>query len=205
MGKVAKAALPIAALGAGAYFGPSLFAGSGMGLSGAMTGGSTFAGASSGFSWSGLGSSLFSSKGFGALSGGLSTLSSWRSGQMMKYGYEVESMRLAEEQRLANLQANIDEADALRNAYRARQTSKAKAAAMGQDISASRSFMAYLEEEDRALQQEIDNIRVNAASGRRTSNIQIASKQTMGSNAVTTAGINTGRNLFATAKGYMDV
>jgi len=203
MGKVARVALPIAALGAGAYFGPSLFASAGLpsfssGLGGQMAMQSFLPGSSAGFS-------LFSAKGAGLAMGGLSALSSWRSGQMMKYGYEVESMRLAEEQRLANLKANIDEADALRNAYRARQTSKAKAAAMGQDISASRSFMAYLEEEDRALQQEIDNIRVNAASGRRTRNIQIASKQTMGSNAVTTAGINTGRNLFATAKGYMDV
>ena len=200
MGKVARAALPIAALGARAYFGPSLFAGAGLpsfssGLGGQMAMQSFLPGSSAGFS-------LFSAKGAGLATGGMSMLSSYQNMQMQKYGFKMDEMRMAEEQRLRDMQAGIDEANAMREAYRARQSSMAKAAAMGQDISASRSFMAYLEEEDKALQREIDNIRVNAGSRRRITGMQIASARASGRSAGVTGGLDIGRKLFATVKDY---
>lgn len=211
MGRVAKVALPLAALG-----GVGMATG-GFGLLGAPAattgiGASQLAMqsflpgvASSGFSWSGLGSSLFSSKGVGLAMGGLSALSSYRSGQMMKYGYEMDAQRFAEERRLAGVQAQLDEANVLREAYIQKNKRLAAAAAMGQDVSASRSFMAALDREEASVQRELDAIRVNAASANRTSGLQIASKNTMASQASVTGAINTGRNLFGAVKGYMDV
>ena len=205
MGKVARFALPIAALGIGAAVGPSLLGGAS--LPGAMTGGTTFAGASSGFSWGSLFSgakSLFNSKGAGALSGAFGAFSNYQAGQMQRYGYELDAQRFAEERRLAGVQAQIDEADALREAYVQKTRRIAKAAAMGQDVSASRSFMAAMDREEASVQRELDAIRVNAASGRRTYGLQIGSRKAMASQASVTGGIKTGRNLFSAVKGYMD-
>ena len=199
MGKVAKVALPIAALGAGAYFlGPSLFGSfaAGSAKAAALGIGQAAAPALSG------GFSLFSAKGAGLAMGGMSMLTSYQNMQMQKYGFKMDEMRMAEEQRLRDMQAGIDEANAMREAYRARQSSMAKAAAMGQDISASRSFMAYLEEEDKALQREIDSIRVNAGSRRRITGMQIASAKASGRSAGVTGGLDIGRKLFATVKDY---
>tara|TARA_Y100001938_G_scaffold141202_1_gene210628 strand:- start:16765 stop:17421 length:657 start_codon:yes stop_codon:yes gene_type:complete len=218
MGKVAKVALPLAAVGLGAYaFGPSLLGGTAP-VASATSATATIhpihslgPAASSSFSfgslWSGaksFGSSLFKSKGLGLAMGGLAALSSYRSGQMMKYGYEMDAQRFAEEQRLAGVQAQLDEANVLREAYIQKNARLARAAAMGKLTYASRSFMAALDREEASVQRELDAIRVNAASANRTTGLQIGSKKTMASQASITGGIDTGRNLFKAVKGYMD-
>lgn len=178
--------------------------GSTMGAFGISSVGSGLAGSTAAFSWSSLGSSLFSAKGFGVASGLMGMASSYQSMNMMKYGYKMQEMQLAEERRLRTMQANIDEADAMRNSYRAKQSAMAKAAAYGRDVGSDRSFMAYLNAEDQSLQREIDNIRVNAGSANRVSGMQMAGLKAKSSSATTTGALKIGRGFFDTASSYME-
>lgn len=209
MGKVAKFALPIAALGIGAAIGPSLLGGAvasgpatfGTGLMYGPTAGAV----TSGFSWGSVFSgakSLFTSKNLGLLSGAGNMLGNYQSMQMTKYGYKMQEMQLAEERRLRGMQQKLDEADAMRESYRGKQRAMAKAAAQGRDLGNDRSFMAYLDAEDRALQSELDNIRVNASSANRVSGMQIAGLRAKSSSATRSSVIKIGRGFFDTASDY---
>ena len=211
MGKVAKFALPIAALGIGAYaMGPSLLGGSStLGAFGnpLVNPATMVGGGGGGFSWGSLFSgarSLFTSKNLGLGSGLMGIGSNYQNMQMTKYGYKMQEMQLAEERRLRGMQQKLDEADAMREAYRGKQRAMAKAAAQGRDLGSDRSFMAYIDAEERALQSELDAIRVNAGSANRVYGMKMAGLKAKSSSATRSGAIKIGRSFFDTASSFME-
>jgi hypothetical protein len=96
------------------------------------------------------------------------------------------ALRGQEEQRrirLARLQALQTEAAALKGQGQARGAAIAKAAAQGQDLG-GRSFMAFLDDQEREGRSQIDTIKVNAEAGIQTSQIRIRQFAQQGNAAI---------------------
>jgi hypothetical protein len=182
MGKAAKVIVPVAAIGVG------IWATGGIGASGWLYNTSTLAASSMGtalpapgllqMAGSGL-SSIFSSVsssissnklGYGLA--GVSAFSSIMAGDerrddaLLRQQEEERRMRSI---RLGALQA---EAAALKRGSASRGAAIAKAVAQGQDIRSSRSFLAFLDDQEREVQQQVGSIRVNAEAGIQTSQIR---------------------------------
>ena len=107
-------------------------------------------------------------------------------------------LRQQEEQRrirLAPLNALQTEAAALKTQSGARGAAIAKAAAQGQDIS-GRSFLAFLDDQEREGRSQIDTIKVNAEAGIQTSQIRIRQFGSQASAAVISGFGSAARSLL---------
>jgi hypothetical protein len=183
MGKAAKIIVPVAAVGltlwsAGA-FAPavSAYAGSGINFAAGTA-------ATSGFSFGNLFSGFSMSKGTAALGlQAISAASSIAGGmagqQQAQLGIQQEAIR----QRKARLQALQLEAQALRQGSQSINTAKAKAAGQNLDTS-GRSFMAFVDDQEKEVENTIDVIRVNAENTVKTSQLRMRQLNSQGTGAM---------------------
>ena len=183
MGKAAKV------VGAVAVIGFTVWATGGIGAQGwlvntaTMQGGVTAGTLFTGSSATGGLSSLFSSKGASMAMAGFSALSNLATGAEQA---NLAELRVQEEQRrirLARVQALQTEAQALKSQGQARGAAIAKAAGQGQDIG-GRSFLAFVEDQEKENRAQIDTIRVNAEAGIQTSQIRIRQFASQGNAAI---------------------
>jgi hypothetical protein len=193
MGKVAKVAVPIAiGVGIGFATGGLSFGATPLNFMGGLTS-ATSATTAGGF----FSGSFFSGFGFNAqtLLTGVSFVSniagaaSQRNEALLRQQEEQRRIRLA---RLNALQA---EAAALKAQSGARGAAIAKAAAQGQNIS-GRSFLAFLDDQEREGRSQIDTIRVNAEAGIQTSQIRIRQFGSQASAAVISGFGSAARSLL---------
>lgn len=150
---------------------------------------------------------LASSAGFGAtsifagvtasgvatgLSAGSSLLSGFmgmQSNNFQKAQYEANAGR-------SRVQALQLEAEAIRRAKRMRSSAIAQGAANGIDVSSSRSFLAFLDEEKRAEQRDITNIRANGQIGVNTNRLAAAGSSAAATGSVVSGVVGAGRSLL---------
>ena len=141
--------LPFAAPAIGGFLSSGVAAG---GLSSAVGGLTSAAG------------SMFSASGLAVAASGVGAFSSIMSARSQQKAAGFEMEQIAEQKRLSRAQAAQQSADASDRLKRIRGSAKAKAAAGGTNVNSSRSFLAFLTEQDRVFGEEISNIRVNAQS-----------------------------------------
>ena len=129
-------------------------------------------------------------------SSAMSFLGNMQTAKYAKRSAALQQQQIAEQKRMSALQSKMDEADTIEEARRLRQKAMAKAASMGQDISQSRSFMAFLGGEEESLQDEINRIRVNAQSRSRLFDYESSAARAAGSYRAKSSYLKAGRSLF---------
>jgi len=182
-----KAAVPLAVVG-----GSLLLPGVGTAIS-ASLGSVGSAGAAAG--------GLFSSANIGLAAAGVGAVSSFMGARSEQAAAGFEMEQIAEQKRLARAQASQAQADASDRLKRVRGSAKAKAAAGGVGVNSSRSFLAFLTEQDRMFGEEVSNIRVNARSKQKIFNSESAAAQSRGDSAMTRGLLKAGMQGL---KGYSD-
>jgi hypothetical protein len=218
MGKVAKVALPIAAIGLmiwAPWATPALAGGASVAGTAAVGGGAVLGGtaaAGGGFVIGGTATSiaatsagLFGAGGFlgtgvSATSvqiglAGLSAAGSLFGGMAGAQQADLFAQEEARRQRAARLQALQLEAQALKGGNAARNTAMARAAAQGQDTS-GRSFMTFMADQEDILESDIDTIKVNAEAGLQTSNIRIRQFNSQRTSSLVGGATGAARSLF---------
>jgi hypothetical protein len=181
MGKAAKVIVPIAVVGVG------IWASGGIGASGwlyntSVTAGTNMFGpsmpgllqtAGSGLSsmFSSAASSISSNKLAYGLAGA-SALTNLMAGDVRRDDALLRQQEEARRMRSIRLGALQAEAAALKMGSASRGAAIAKAVAQGQDIRSSRSFLAFLDDQEREVQQQVGSIRVNAEAGIQTAQIR---------------------------------
>ena len=149
-------------------------------------------------------SGLFTSANVGLAAAGVGAFSSImgaRSGQKAA-GFEME--QIAEQKRLARAQASQAQADASDRLKRVRGSAKAKAAAGGVGVNSSRSFLAFLTEQDRMFGEEVSNIRVNAKGKQHIYNSESKAAQSKGGSAMTRGLLKSGMQGLQGYSNYKD-
>tara|TARA_E500000305_G_scaffold33701_3_gene25637 strand:- start:8082 stop:8696 length:615 start_codon:yes stop_codon:yes gene_type:complete len=197
MGKVAKVALPIAAIagvglatgGFGLGAGASSL-GTGMGLSGAM-GASTGAIGSSGFS---LGS-LFTSSNLGLVSSGIGAISQIGAGAQGNQLAQLQMKQLQDQRNIREVQI-LQEQNELRE-RRNRWVSTVRAS--GRDDPSSR---ALLKDGDNTFQREMRNIGITGRGDISAFNTSIQSQRLTGRNALFSGFVSGGRSLISGASAF---
>ena len=129
--------------------------------------------------------SMFSASGLAVAASGVGAFSSIMSARSQQKAAGFEMEQIAEQKRLSRAQAAQQSADASDRLKRIRGSAKAKAAAGGTNVNSSRSFLAFLTEQDRVFGEEISNIRVNAQSKQNIFNSESRAAQSTGGSAMT--------------------
>lgn len=115
-----------------------------------------------------------------------------------------QQSQLEEQKALANLQGLQMENTARERARRLKSSSMAMAAAQGIDVSKSRSFLAFLDGNDDALEDELGSIRVNTLSKGRVYGLQATSAGNKASSATMSGFVGAGASVFGTARTFLD-
>jgi hypothetical protein len=203
MGKIAKSPVfQIAAITALAFTGFGL---AGMGpLSGLQSffhlgvssSGSMIAGGIGGSSTGLFGAGIVTKANAGLFLSGLGAVSHLAQAQAEVRDAGTLAQMEAARRRLANIQNLQLEAKTIRTANALRSAAVAQAAAQGQDVSTSRSFLAFLEDQEKEKQTTIGSIRVSNEVGAVTSNIRLRALSSKADAAAISGVLGAGRSLL---------
>jgi len=217
MGKVAKVAVPLAIAAGAAYLtgGASLAAtgaagsAAGAGAAGAAAGGAWGSAGTTAFmsnfgASSAAGAGLFSSANIGMAFSGLSALSSVMGGMQDSNAAAFEIAQLEENRKLARIEGLQAEEKVRADAKRVAAAARAKGAAMGIDVTKSRSFTTFLTEQEKLAQNDILNIGISSGISAARNQLQIAGAKSGAKNSRTSSYIGAGRSLLSGYRNYQD-
>ena len=204
MGKVAKVALPIAAIAATAYFtgGASLAAGgaSAAGASAAGTGAMTYTGFASyggmgAIQTASAGASLFTKANMGLALKGMSAVSSIMGGNSANELAALQAAQLRDQKNIREIQILQEQNDLRERKSRWESTIRAT----GRD---DRNIRRLLSEGDNTFQREMRNIGITGRGDINSFNSQIAQTRLSGRTAQYSGFISGGRSLLSGAMDY---
>ncbi len=212
MGKILRIALPVALVftGFGAFgVGPLAGMFGGAGGAGSLAGfqalspGFQAVGAVGSFGNAGFFSTIFSkisaqiaANPLTSLFSGINALASIQSGLAQAEQAQIAAQQEERRLRSARIQAKQLEANALVAGNTARSSAIASAAGQGIETTTSRSFLAFLEEEEDSITRTVGSIQANAAAGFASSDLRIRAFGIRARQAQISGFATAGRSLF---------